>query len=338
MVFLKYISLGWTGLKISVLGLGFWQAGSRLWGWKHRDVTGYEVVREIVATSIMEGINFYDTAEIYGGGLSEKFLGKAIRELGIRDQVVVVSKIAGFRYTYHNMLKAVKGISERLGFKPDIILHHWPPPFYVSICRVINNLEKLVDRGYVEYYGLSNYANKLLVKALECTRKHEPVLDQLHYNLGYRVIENNTKKILEENKIALIAWSPLAKGALAGLTKPLTTAQKTDKIFLNVAKDQKLQETLEQLSRKYNTTKSAIALAWLISKNAIPIPGTRKPKRIHEYTQATKIKLEKQDINKLDNISSKYTSIYGTKYSSLKLIRLVPGTLQHLSIKITKGI
>lgn len=335
---MKYLYLSKTGLKVSALGIGFWQAGSRYWGWRYWDSRGYETVREIVLASIEQGINLYDTAEIYGWGRSERFLGKAIRELSIRDEVVVVSKIAGFRYRYNDMLKAVKGTSKRLGFTPNIVLHHWPPPLYVPVCKVINNLEKLVDNGYIAYYGLSNYADETLVKALECVKKHEPVLDQLHYNLGYRVVENRTKKILEENKITLMAWSPLAKGALAGLTRPSSLVQKTDRIFLSISKDKVLQRILGELSRKYNAPKSAVSLSWLICKGALPVPGTRRPERIREYVLATKIRLNESDLVKLDDVTRKYLTIHGSRYNSLKPLRVIPGFLQHLSIRLVNGI
>jgi diketogulonate reductase-like aldo/keto reductase len=335
---MKYRVLGWSGLRISIIGIGFWQAGSIYWGWRHGFREGFERVRSIVENAYGNGINFYDTAEIYGWGRSEKLLGRAIRELGIRDDVVVVSKIAGFRYRFNDMLKAVRNISERLGFKPDIVLHHWPPPIYVNICRVIHNLEKLIDEGYVSYYGLSNYADQLLVKALNCVRKYEPVIDQLHYNLGYRVIENYTTKILDENNIVLVAWSPIAKGVLAGLRKPVTIAQASDSVFRSIARDDELQNVLDKLSNKYGVSKAAIALSWLIHKNAVPIPGTRKPKRVLEYVDAARIELDREDLELLDHASSKYITKWGRNYSSLRYMRLIPGILQHLSIRITGGI
>ncbi len=335
---MKYRVLGRTGLKISVVGLGFWQAGSVYWGWREGFREGVERVKSIIENAYSNGINFYDTAEIYGWGRSERLLGRAVRELGIRDEVVIVSKIGGFRYRFNDMLKAVKGISERLGFKPDIVLHHWPPPVYVNICRVIHNLERLVEEGYASYYGLSNYADQLLVKTLSCVRKYEPVIDQLHYNLGYRVIENHTKRVLEENNIVLVAWSPIAKGALAGLRKPVTIAQASDSVFKSVAHDDELQSILDKLSSKYGVSKAAIALSWLIYRNAVPIPGTRKPRRVLEYVDAARIELDKEDLDLLDQASLKYVTKWGRKYSSLRYMRLIPGIIQYFSIRITGGI
>ncbi len=333
---MRYIRLGDRGPKISVIGLGFWQAGSRLWGNRGGDVA--EKVYVIVGEAYNYGINFYDTAEIYGGGLSEKCLGEAIRRHGIRDEVVVASKVAGYRWIEHSILKAIKRINNRIGFKIDLIQHHWPPPLYAPICKVINALEKAVDRGMVEYYGLSNYNTNLLIKAIECSRKYEPISNQVQYSLAYRVVENRLKKYMEEMGISLIAWSPLAKGALAGLRQPKTLAQKTDPVFRKASTDNELQGVLRRLADKYKVSKSVIALSWLISMKAIPIPGTRRPKRVREYARAGELRLSGEDLELLDRASRKYLRYWGVEYSSLSLNRLIPGFLQQLGIALIRGI
>ena len=333
---MKYVELGKTGIKISVLGLGFWQAGSRYWGFRGKDTATR--VREIVEKAFENNIIFYDTAEIYGGGLSEKLLGEAIRNLKIRDQVVVASKVAGYKHLTYSIIKSVEKINNRLGFKVDLIQHHWPPPVYASICRVVNALEKAIDKGLASYYGLSNYNSKQLLKALECSRKYEPVSNQLQYSLGYRVVENKLVHIMRENKITLIAWSPLAKGALAGLGKPKVLAQKGDPVFKKVALDEKLQSTLDKLAEKYHVTRSAIALAWLIAKKAVPIPGTRRPERVNEYALATNIELSEEDVKLLDMITDKYRIMWGREYNSVNRMRYIPGTLQMIALTLLGGI
>jgi len=327
---------GKTGVKVSVVGLGFWQAGSRLWGFRGEGVS--DVVKNIVKEAYEHGINFYDTAEIYGGGFSEKLLGEAVRSLGIRDQVFIASKVAGYRYNEHDILKAIENINRRLGFKHDLVQHHWPPPIYGSLCRAIHAFEKAVEKGLVSYYGLSNYNKHYLEKALECSRKYEPVSNQLQYNLGYRVVENSVKKLMDEHNMVLIAWSPLAKGALAGLDKPKTLAQKTDRVFREIVSDQDLIGALKKLSAKYGKPCSTIALSWLIYKKALPIPGTRDPRRVVEYAEAGDLVLNQEDYMLLDNVSSKYVTRWGLEYNALKNMKYVPGFLQSIAFKLMGGI
>ncbi len=333
---MRYTRLGSAGPRISVVGLGFWQAGSRLWGGRDKSVR--DKVREIVVKAVEHGINFFDTAEIYGGGLSEKILGEAILDAHVRSEVIVASKVAGYRWRPEDVMKAVEKINRRLGFKVDLIQHHWPPPMYASICSVVRGLEETVEQGLASYYGLSNYNAELLQKALECTKKTEPVSNQVQYNLAYRVVENRLKPLMEDRGITLIAWSPLAKGALAGLRKPRTAAQRTDKIFRAAAQDDDLQRVLGELSNKYGVSRAVIALAWLVSKKAVPIPGTLKPKRVEEYAAAGTLELGQDDVRLLDETSSKYVYRWGRCYGSLRLNRYVPGLLLKLGIILMGGI
>ncbi|MEM4930546.1 MAG: aldo/keto reductase [Desulfurococcaceae archaeon] len=333
---MKTTFLGKSGFKISVIGIGLWQIGSRFWNFRNNSIE--KTCLEIVENAYKGGINFYDTAEIYGNGLSEKYLGLAIRKLGIRDNVVIASKVAGYKYTEESIVKAVKKTCERMGFKPDLIQHHWLPPFYSNICRVINIYEKLVDQGYVSLYGLSNFNEKYLVKAIECSKKYEPVSNQVQYNLGYRVVENNLINIMEKYRLTLIAWSPLAKGALSGLSNPNTTAQKRDSVFKEVIRDRDLQNLLNNLANKYGVSKSTIALAWLVHKKAVPIPGTRNPARIIDYVKAGEIELSASDLEALDSVSNKYVTKWGSSYSSLSIMRYIPGFIQNLVFKLIDGI
>ncbi len=333
---MKYRVFGKTGFKTSIIGLGFWQAGSRLWGFHGNSVE--DTVLRIVDKAYSIGINFYDTAEIYGAGLSEKLLGASVRKLGIRDDVFIATKVAGYRHFRYDVLKTVKRSIKRLGFKPDLVQHHWPPPFYGSICRVVNALEEIVDNGLASYYGLSNYNKALLEKALECTKKHEPVSNQVQYSIGYRVVENKLKSYMDRNNIVLIAWSPLAKGSLAGLDKPRNTAQKNDPVFKTIIRDKELLKTLDMIAEKHGVSKSVVSLAWLVEKNALPIPGTRRIERVIEYSRVFEIKLSREDVELIDKVSSKYIVKWGREYSSLKQLRYIPGVLINLFLTIARGI
>lgn len=332
---MKFLVLGKTKEKISAIGLGFWQAGSKLWKGKTKEIS-LEIEKGL-QIAIEKKINLLDTAEIYGYGESEKLLGKVLRNLG-RDNFFIATKIAGFRWRSTDIEKAIINSKKRLGIdQVDLIQHHWPPPFYANLCKLAWSMEKLIDNGHVRYIGVSNYNTQLLSKILECTKKYDIVSNQIQYNLAYRVAENKLIPFMKKQGITLIAWSPLAKGALAGLRKPVNFAQRMDSVFRRAARDHNLQKTLNQLAAKYHVTPAQFSLAWLIEKNAVPIPGFKKSYRVESYAKAAELKLKREDLEKIDTLTQKYVE-EGKDYSGLSFNRLLPGTLMNLFLRIIGGV
>ncbi|MEM1676848.1 MAG: aldo/keto reductase, partial [Nitrososphaerota archaeon] len=141
---MEYTSLGRTGVKISRIGLGVWQF-SEEWG-----LTDYQKAKNIIAKAIEVGLNFFDTAMVYGDGLSENMLGKALRELGVkRDEIIVSTKIPGDFLSPHDIQKSVEKSLEILGLNYiDVLLVHWPPCWHnVPTYVYARALEKLVKIG-----------------------------------------------------------------------------------------------------------------------------------------------------------------------------------------------
>ena len=333
---MEYRLLGKSGIKVSVVGLGFWQAGSRMWGFPESRARDY--VFRAVSSSIEHGINFFDTAEIYGGGASERLLGEAIRRIGAREEVVVASKVAGFRWTPGSIEGGVRRINERLGFRVDLIQHHWPPPFYAPICSVVRGLEGSVNKGMAWAYGLSNYHAELVEEALYCSKKTEPVSNQVQYSLAYRVPEKKLIPLMEKIGMSLIAWSPLAKGALAGARAATSRAQKGDPVFRVASKDESLLRALKEVAERHGASRAQVALAWLIAKRAMPIPGARRPERVAEYAESASLRLSEEDLKLLDKASNKYLSYWGDEYKFSATLRVVPGFLVRLLIFLGGGI
>ncbi len=138
---MQYIKLGPSDLKVSAIGIGAWQAGFKSWG------KGY--TREDIINSYRyafeNGINFIDTAEIYGYGKSEEIVGEAIK--GYND-IVIATKVSGFRTSENDIVKAAERSIRRLGVRQiDLYQLHWPTPIYIDICRVIRRLEKKYITG-----------------------------------------------------------------------------------------------------------------------------------------------------------------------------------------------
>lgn len=332
---MKYTSLGRGGVRVSSIGLGFWQAGSRLWGF--RDSRVYDAVKLGLEYAVEEGINFLDTAEVYGGGLSEKVLGEAVRGLG-RDNFVVASKVAGYRVTSGSIVRGVEGVNRRLGFTVDLIQLHWPPPYPWPLCWAVRGLEEAVSRGLAHYYGFSNFSTKLLEGALKCSRRVEPVSNQVQYSLAFRTPELKLAPFMKSRGLTLIAWSPLAKGALTGLKAPTSPAQRGDKVFSRASRDERLQEALRLVAEKLEASRAQVALAWLIAKGAIPIPGFRDPGRVKEYAGAASLNMGEAEVGFLDSVSGEYVKAWGDDYGELLSLRLTPAILQRIAITLMGGI
>ncbi|MGC9210088.1 MAG: aldo/keto reductase [Acidilobus sp.] len=328
---MKYVNLGRAGPKVSVVGLGMWEVGSRSWG------GSVEVAVDLVSAAFESGINLFDTAEVYGDGRSEEALGRAIKALGLREHVVVASKVAGFRPSAYFIVKGAEAIRRRLGFTPSLLQLHWPPPAWIPICVAIRGMEEALRRGLTEHIGVSNFSGHALEEALHCMRSAEIVSDQVEYSLAYRTPELDVIPVARRAGVSVIAYSPLAKGALAGPPSRPRAVQRLDRRFMAASKDVELQEALEDASRELGVSRATVALAWLIHKGAIPIPGTTKPARVKELASSADLSLPSVLIERLDRVSSKYVTAWGKSYGNLKVLRLVPCGLQYLGIKLMGG-
>jgi Predicted oxidoreductases (related to aryl-alcohol dehydrogenases) len=298
---LKYVRLGKSGPKVSAVGIGMWEIGSRLWG------GSVEVARGIVTRAAELGVNLFDTAEVYGGGRSERALGEAVREAGLRTSSGS-EQVAGFSLGYSS--SGAEGIKRRLGFAPALLQLHWPPPTWIPLCAPLRGLEKAVKAGLAEYVGLSNFSGALLEEALHCFSLLEPVSDQVEYNLAYRTPELDVFKVTKANGLGVIAYSPLAKGALAG-SPGRRSVQTGDRHFRAASGDANLLSAVKEIADRHKATMAQVALAWIVAKGAVPIPGTTKPERAAELASAAELALSDEEVARLDKASEKYLTLWG---------------------------
>lgn len=317
---MEYVRLGKTGVKISRIGLGSWQF-SEAWG-----VTDYNVARSIVLKALDSGINFFDTAMAYGRGMSEEFLGKAIREAGVkRDEVVIATKIPGDFLSADDVFKAVDKSLKRLGVDYiDLMQVHWPPCWHNHpTCEYMRALERLVKLGKIRYIGLSNYPVELVEAARSCLSTTDIVSLQFRYNLIERQAEKELIPYAEKNGMTILPWSPLAKGALTGKYTPenlpeFQDVRSGDPIFHpeNFKKIWPLIQEMKIIGEKYGKTPAQIALNWLImySPLVVPIPGAKKPEQVADNAASVGWRLSYEDWRKLDELSKRIHITYVTWY------------------------
>lgn len=315
---MEYTRLGKTGIKISRVGLGVWQF-SEAWG-----VTDYNIAKSIVFEALNQGINFFDTAMVYGRGLSEEFLGRALREYGIkRDDVVVATKIPGDFLSYDDVFRAVDRSLKRLGLDYiDLMQIHWPPCWHNHpTCEYMKALERLVKLGKIMYIGLSDYPVELVEAARNCLSTTDIVSLQFRYNLIERQAEKELIPYAEKYNMTILPWSPLAKGALTGKYTPQNLPQfqdvrKDDPLFhpSNFKNIWPLIEELKRLGEKYGKKPAQIALNWLIcySPLIVPIPGAKIPQQVVDNAGSVGWRLSYEDWRRLDEISKQIRITYVT--------------------------
>ncbi|MGC9181918.1 aldo/keto reductase [Thermogladius sp.] len=315
---MEYVELGWSDLKISRIGLGTWQF-SETWG-----LVDYEKAKAVVAKAVELGINFFDTAMVYGRGMSETFLGKALKELGVkRDDVVIATKIPGEFLQPEDVFKAVDRSLKRLGVAYiDLLQIHHPPTHHnFPTSKYAKALERLVVQGVVRYLGVSNYP----IALIEDLRSNLSVIDivsmQYRFNLVERWSEEELIPYAEANDLTFIPWSPLAKGALSGKynlenIKQFTDLRKNEPVFHeeNFVKVMPLVNLLVEVGKKYGKTPSQVALSWLISYSPVivPIPGAKTPEQVAENAGAVGWKLSYEDWRAIDELSRSIKITYVT--------------------------
>ncbi len=300
-----FTELGRTGLKISQIGIGSWQIGSKYWGWG-REYSEQETI-DAIRRAIELGINFIDTAEMYGDGESERIIGKAIKNM--RDNVVIATKVWPTHLTYDGVLKACERSIQRLGVDIiDLYQIHWPNPF-IPLSQTMRAMEKLVKEGKIRYIGVSNFSLKKLIQAQEALRNNEIVSNQVKYNMVERDAEKELLPFAEKNKITIIAYSPLAQGLLTGKygpeNRPQDYIRKINILFdkENLKRLQPLISILREIASRRGKTPAQVALNWLIrKKEVVAIPGVKRQSQAEENAGAADFSLSEDELRMIESV------------------------------------
>jgi aryl-alcohol dehydrogenase-like predicted oxidoreductase len=314
---LKYVNLGSTGLKVSRLCLGTMSYGSSKW----RDwVLDEQDSRAFFRQALEAGINFFDTADIYSEGASEQVTGRALKEMARRDELVIATKVYNPMGSAPNsrglsrkhIMEAVEASLRRLG--TDYIdlyqIHRWDDS--TPIAETLAALDDLVRAGKVRYIGASSMYAWQFSKALYLADLHgwtRFVSMQNHYNLIYREEEREMIPLCLDQGIAVIPWSPLARGFLAGNRtqdkKGETTRSRSDDFAHRMyysEDDFKVLERTRELAGRRGQRPAQVALAWMLHKPAItsPIIGATRLSHLEESLAALEIRLEADEISFLE--------------------------------------
>jgi len=312
---MDYVNFGNTGMKVSRLCLGCMTYGDTSWrGW----VLDETAARPYLARALELGINFFDTANVYSQGVSEEILGRAMRDMARRDEVVIATKVHGVMGKSPNqrglsrkaILHEIDQSLQRLGMDyVDLYqIHRWD--YTTPIEETMETLHDVVRSGKARYIGASSMFAWQFCKSLYISQANgwtRFVSMQNQYNLIYREEEREMLPLCHDQGIAVIPWSPLARGFLAGnRTGDQATQRSKDDPFATRMycrpEDLTVAQRLSEIARERALPNMQIALAWILSKSGItaPIIGASKPHHLDDAIAALNVKLSAEEIRRLE--------------------------------------
>ena len=320
---MKYTTLGNTGVTVSRLCLGCmtygggdipaWAAGTRGWHVGKEDARGH------FALALESGINFFDTADVYSIGLSEEIVGAHLKEMASRDDIVVATKVHGAMgpgpnrkgLSRKHIIEACENSLRRL--QMDYVdlyqIHRWDA--LPAVEEILEALDSLVRSGKVRYLGASSMAAWQLSKALYTAGEHgwhRFVSMQNHYNLVYREEEREMIPLCMDQGLAVIPWSPLARGFLTGTRHPAggsTVRSQADTFAKSMYYDQSdfaVADAVAKVAAQRGVLPAQIACAWILQAPGVtaPIIGATEPRHLTELIAAVDVELGAGEVAALE--------------------------------------
>lgn len=316
---MEYVNLGNTGMKVSRICLGTMTYGepNDRWPWALNE----EQSRPFIRKALEVGINFFDTADVYSYGASEAVLGSALKDFARREEVVIATKVFSPMSNDPNdkglsrkhIMSSIDASLKRL--KTDYVdlyqIHRWD--YDTPIEETLEALHDIVKAGKARYIGASSMYGWQFAKALYVAQLHgwtRFVSMQPHYNLLYREEEREMFPLCQDQKIAIIPWSPLARGLLTGnrtKNRNETIRARTDafgKSLYQVDSDFDIVGRLTEIATQRELPNAQIALAWMLSKSCItaPIIGASKTGHIEDAVAALNVRLTPKEILQLEEL------------------------------------
>jgi 1-deoxyxylulose-5-phosphate synthase len=319
----EYVRLGHTGMHVSRICLGCMSYGKSAsamlqWPWTLTE----EDSRPFIKTALERGITFFDTANVYSGGASETVLGRAIRDFGRRDEVVIATKVNGPMRPDANgkglsrksILTEVDDSLRRLGtdYIDLYIIHRYDKD--TPLEETLETLNDIVRAGKARYIGASSMYAWQFMKAIAIQRANHWatfVSMQDYYNLLYREEEREMLRLCLSEGIGVTPWSPLDRGRLTRpwSDTPVTDRAKNDafakRIFAkSVALDKPVVDRVMEVARDHGVPPSQIALAWLLRNPVVtsPIIGATKPQHLEDAVGSLSVKLSDDEVARLEEL------------------------------------
>lgn len=319
---MKNKNLGNTGVIVSELSLGAMTFGGRGF-WQAIGKQSQDEVNELIKTSVEHGINFIDTANVYSEGLSEKMLGKGIKELGInRQELVIASKVRGRMGPGANqvglsrlhIMDSVDDSLNRLDMDHIDLLYVHGVDEITPLEETMRGLEDVVRSGKVRYLGVSNHPAWKIAKANGIAQQmgwSRFVATQSYYSIAGRDIEREVVPLALSENIGIMPWSPLAGGFLSGKytrqNEKAGDSRRDEFDFppVNKGKAYDIIDVMIKIGQTHDVSAARIALAWMLKKPGVTsiIIGAKRKDQLLDNIAATELDLSESEMQELDQIS-----------------------------------
>jgi aryl-alcohol dehydrogenase-like predicted oxidoreductase len=309
----QYVSLGQSGLKVSRIALGCMSYGDPGAG-NHEWTLDESASRPFIRQALEAGITFFDTANVYSAGTSEQIVGRALKEMADRDDVVIATKVHGRMRPGPNgaglsrkaILTEIDHSLRRLG--TDYVdlyqIHRWDPE--TPIEETMEALHDVVRAGKARYLGASSMHAWQFAKAQHVAERHgwTPFVSmQPHYNLVYREEEREMLPLCADQGVGVIPWSPLARGLLTRPWDTTTSRSQTDEFgkTLYGEQDRAIVEVVAAIAAERGVAQAQVALAWMLQQPVVtaPIVGATKPAHLEDAVAAVDLRLSDAELARL---------------------------------------
>ena len=310
---MRYVRLGSTGLEVSAVTLGCMSFGNSSRG-GHPWVLDEDAARPIVRAAYDAGVTTFDTANVYSGGTSEEIIGRLLKEVADRDDVVIATKVHGRMRSGPNgaglsrvaIMREIDASLRRLGVDHvDLYqIHRWDPQ--TPIEETMEALHDVVKAGKARYIGASSMYAWQFAKAQYTADLHgwtRFVSMQNHYNLLYREEEREMLPFCLDQGVGVLPWSPLARGRLTRDWDAQTARTETDEFGAKLYRDEDraVVDTVAQVASRRGLPRAQVALAWLLAQPAVtsPIFGATKVEHVTDAVAAVDVDLTPEELLEL---------------------------------------
>ena len=326
---MEFKTLGDTGLLVSTICFGTMtfsgqSAGTEAGIWKHIGDVNQAGADGLIKACLEAGVNFFDTADVYSDGESEKMLGQSLRNLNIaRKDVVIATKVYGRVGPGRNdvgasrghIMDAVEASLRRLQTDHIDLYQIHGNDAVTPVEETLRALDTLVNHGKVRYIGVSNWQAWKIAKALGISEfKNLARFDSLqaYYSIAGRDLERDLVPLLEAEKTGLLVWSPLAGGLLSGKfsrenQKPQGTRRaEFDFPIVDKERTWKILDVMTPIAKAHNCSPARVALAWVLAKPFVTsvIIGAKRLEQLNDNIAAVDLKLTPDEIKKLNEVSA----------------------------------
>ena len=321
---MEYATLGNTGLLVSKVCFGTMTFGDGSGIFKAISSVGQAGADELVKTSIDGGINFFDTADNYTEGESEKILGQSLKNLNIaRKDVVIATKVYSrvgpgrndIGASRGHIMDAVEASLRRLQTDHIDLYQIHGNDSVTPVEETIRALDTLVQQGKVRYVGCSNWQAWKIAKALGISEfKSLARLDtlQAYYSIASRDLEREIVALSESEKVGLLVWSPLAGGLLSGkfsrTNQKAANSRRTEYDFPIVDKERTwtILDAMAPIAKAHGCSPARLSLAWLLAKPVVTsvIIGAKRLDQLHDNLAAIELRLTQDELRQLDEVSA----------------------------------